>query len=222
MAKVSRAQALHHLDELECADVRVRGDEDFLRRAGRHELLHHLAPEVARVLDLAVELAVREGAGAAFAELHIALGVELAPPPQGPGVLRAFAHRLAALQHDGPETHLRQHQRREDAAGTEADHHRALRQRRRCVADGAPGHVGRPLDVRVGGVVRQQRRLLRRVGQGQVDDVDRQQLPLARVEAALEQLELGNLGRRDAEQLGAGLAQRGFGGLGLREWQADF
>jgi hypothetical protein len=56
---------------------------------------------VARVADLAPELAVAEGAGAAFAELHVRLGVQHFLAPQAPGVLGALAHGLAALQHDG-------------------------------------------------------------------------------------------------------------------------
>jgi hypothetical protein len=47
--------------------------------------------------------------------------------PQAPGVLRAFAHRLAALQHDRAETHLRQHQRGDNAARSHADDDRPLR-----------------------------------------------------------------------------------------------
>ena len=49
---------LDHADEAEGADVRMREVKDFLRRAGLDELGQHLAPEEARVLDLAVELAV--------------------------------------------------------------------------------------------------------------------------------------------------------------------
>ena len=79
---------------------------------------------MARVLDLAVELAVGEGAGAAFAELHVRLRVEHALAPQAPGVLGALAHCLAALQDDRPEAHLRQHQAGEEAARPEADDHR--------------------------------------------------------------------------------------------------
>ena len=45
-----------------------------------------LRREVARIADLAPELAVGEGAGAAFAELHVRLRVEDAAPPQAPGV----------------------------------------------------------------------------------------------------------------------------------------
>jgi hypothetical protein len=87
------------------------------------------------VLDLAVELAVGEGAGAAFAELHVGFGVEGVLAPQAPGVLGALAHGLAALEHDGPEAHLGQHQRGEDAAGAEADDHRAVAEALRGLAD---------------------------------------------------------------------------------------
>ena len=53
-----------------------------------------------------------------------------------------------------------------------------------------PGHVGRGHDVRVAGVLCQQRRMLRRVGQGDVDDVHRQQGGGARVKAAFKNLHL--------------------------------
>ena len=52
------AHAFDHLHQLEGADVRVRDVEDLGRRAGLDEFFHHLAAEKARVLDLAVELAV--------------------------------------------------------------------------------------------------------------------------------------------------------------------
>ena len=123
---ISRAHVLDHADQPEGADVRLGDVEDFLRRAGLDEFGQHLAAEVARVLDLAVELAVGEGAGAAFAELHVRFRVEHVVAPQSPGVLGAFAHRLAALQHDRPEAHLRQDQRGEDAGRAEADDDRAL------------------------------------------------------------------------------------------------
>ncbi len=61
----------HHAREAEGADVRLADVEDLLRRAGPHELVHDLATEELRILDLAVELAVGEQARAAFAELHV-------------------------------------------------------------------------------------------------------------------------------------------------------
>jgi hypothetical protein len=56
---------------LEGADVGLGDVEDFRRCAGLDELGQHLAAAMAGVLDLAVELAVGKGAGAAFAELDI-------------------------------------------------------------------------------------------------------------------------------------------------------
>ena len=212
-----RAQALHHLHQLEGADVRMRHIQNFFGRARLHELGHHLAAQVARVLDLAVKLAIAEGTRATFAKLHIAFGVELALAPQAPGVLGAFAHVLAALQHDGLETHLRQHQRRKNAAGAKAHHHRAQGQLGRGLAHGVPGHVGRGLDVRVAGKFFEQCGLLRGVGERDVDDVHRQQIDLARVKAALENPQRGNVGGIDQTQcLGGAGAQGGFGlGVGV-------
>jgi hypothetical protein len=54
----------------------LRDVEDLLRRAGLDELGRAPCGRDARVLDLAVELAVGEGAGAAFAELHVRFRVE--------------------------------------------------------------------------------------------------------------------------------------------------
>jgi len=202
------ADVLDHLHQLEGADVRMRDVEDLGRRAGLHELFHHLAAEEARVLDLAVELAVGESAGTAFAELHVRLGVEHALAPQAPGVAGALAHGLAAFEHDGPEAHLREHQRREDAAGAEADHHGPQRQAfgragRRCVA-----HVGRVLDVWVARVLREQGGFEFRVGQLHVADVDGEQFDLARIEAALVYVVGSDRFEGDAERLSDQCGQR--------------
>ena len=116
-----------------------------------------LRVEVARVADLAAELAVGKGAGAALAELDVGFRIEHAAAPQAPGVLGALAHRAAALEHDRAEAHLRQQQRGEEAAGAEADDHRPRR--------GAGGEVGRrPGDEAVAGVGRRARRAGRRRG----------------------------------------------------------
>ena len=119
------AHVFHDGDQPEGADMRLGEIEDFGRRAGLDELGQHLAAVVMRVLDLAVQLAVGERAGAAFAELHIGFRVQLAPPPQAPGVLGALAHHLAALQEDRAKAHLRQDQSGEQAARAGADHDRA-------------------------------------------------------------------------------------------------
>ena len=92
-----RAQALDHADQAKRADVGPGDVENLLGRASLDEFGEHLAPEVARVADLAVELAVREGARAAFAELDVRFRVEPPFAPERPGITRAFAHGLAAL-----------------------------------------------------------------------------------------------------------------------------
>jgi hypothetical protein len=86
--------------------VRFADVEDFRRRARLDELFQHLAAVKLRVLDLAVQLAVGEGAGAAFAELDVRFRVQRVLAPQAPGVLGAFAHGLAALEDDWLEAHL--------------------------------------------------------------------------------------------------------------------
>ena len=58
---------------------------------------------------------------------------------------------------------------------------------------------------------------LRGVGQGDVDDVDRPQVGLAGVEAALEDLQVGDLRCVHAQGLGGQAAQ---GGLGVGRWRA--
>jgi hypothetical protein len=115
-----------HLDQAEGADVRLADVDDFLRRAGLDELGQHLAAVVFRVLDLAVQLAVGEGAGAAFAELHVRFRVQLALAPEAPGVDRALAHDLAALDDDGRRPICARISAGQQAAGADADHHRAL------------------------------------------------------------------------------------------------
>ena len=183
----------------------------------RDEFLHDLAAEVARVLDLAVELAVAEGAGAAFAELHVRLRIELVLAPQAPGVSGALAHGLATFQNDGPKTHLRQHQSGKDAAGAEADDHRAYRCLAVRQAHRLPLHVGSGRDVRILAMSRQQRRLLGRIGQADVHDVDGQQVDLAGIEAAFEHFQAGQFGLLKPERRGSEAPQ---GGLRVGWWQA--
>ena len=123
-----RAHLLDDAGETERADVRLADEQNFLRRTGAHELVHHLAAVEFRILDLAVELAVGEQARPTLAELHVGFGRQDILAPQRPGVLRAPPHVTAALEHDGLESHLRQQQRGKQSAGTETDDDRPLRQ----------------------------------------------------------------------------------------------
>ena len=190
---------LDHADEAERTDVRLRDEQDLFRRAGLHELVQHLAREVPRVADLAPQLAVGERAGAAFAELHVRLGVQHVLAPQAPGVLGALAHLLAALEHDRPQAHLREDQRGEDAARAEADHERApvLRPVNRGVGDEVIARVGRRPDMRLAGELREHDRLIAQFAIDRVGQHDR--ALLARVVAALEDRERGQVGIGHAE-----------------------
>ena len=199
------AHALDHADQPEGTDVRMRDVEDFLGCPGFDEFGQHLASEMARILDLAVEFAVRKGAGAALAELHVRLRVQLVIAPQFPGVFRAFAHGLAALQHQRLEAHLRQDQRGEDAGRPEADDHRALRQVLRRLRHEVVARVGTWLDARIVGKACEYRHLVIDV---QIDRVDEQQrILLARIVAALENGEFANGPFGDAQACGDGAVQ---------------
>ena len=72
------ADVFHYLDQFEGADVRVRCKRNIGRRSGLDEFIHDLAAQVARILDLAVKLAVRKGAGAPFTVLHVGFGIQFA------------------------------------------------------------------------------------------------------------------------------------------------
>ncbi|MFN9966096.1 MAG: hypothetical protein ACK52N_04470 [Lysobacteraceae bacterium] len=168
---------LHHRHQAEGADVRLADVEDFIGRTGLHEFVQHLAAEVALVADLAVELAVGKRARTALAVLHVRLGVQHFLAPQAEGVHGALAHLLAALQHDGLEAHLRQHECCEQPAGAHADHDRAQRLVRRRLGDDAVGRVGRrghldAVRLRLRRHALQHRRLIGDVDIHRVDQLD--------------------------------------------------
>ena len=192
-----RPHGLHHLHQPEGADVGLVDEQDLGRRAGLDEFGEHLAPAVPRVLDLAVELAVGKGAGAAFAELHVGFRIEnpLAPEPEG--VDGALADLLAALQDDRAESHLRQQQAREEAAGPHADHHRPHRQIPRRLGYEAIGGVRRRPDMRVAAKPPEDLLLAGRLDVEMVDERDR--TLFAGIEAAPEDRIADQLPRLDAE-----------------------
>ena len=138
-----------HAGEAEGADMWLADVENFLWRAGFDELLQHLAPVMFGVFDLAVQLAVGEGAGTAFAELHVGLGVEHVLAPQAPGVLGALAHFGAAFQHDGLESGLGKDQCGENPARAKADYQRTLCEVLGCHADWFVGGIRGDADMPV-------------------------------------------------------------------------
>ena len=121
-------------------------------------------------------------------------GVEHALAPQAPGVLGALAHLLAALEDERAQAHLRQDQRGKDAAGPEADDHRARARRGvevgRRMADEAVARVGRRANVRVALEAREQRLFVDPVGQFAIDRVrEHHRALLARIPGAPEDRE---------------------------------
>jgi hypothetical protein len=211
------AHLLDHADQPEGADVRFADIKDFRRRAGFDKFLEHLAAVVLGVLDLAVELAIGKGAGAALAKLDVRLGVEHLLSPQPPGILRALADGLATLEDDRPEAALRQNQRGKDAGRAKADDDRSRRQRYRCLSDEVIAHVRRPLHPRIVGETGEHGLL---VGQRDVDAVaERRRTGFARIATAPENAEFEDVVLGDAE---AGSNRRRQGGRRMLQWKADF
>ena len=165
-----------------------------------------------RVLDLAVELAIREEPRAALAELHVRLRGQRALAPQPPRVLGAAADIAAALEHDGSIALLREHQRREQPTGTEADHERLLEGRCGRRRGRAERGVGRGYHMPVVAVRREHPRL---VTHRHIDDIDEGELAVLapRIVAALEDGEGPKVRLAQAEALEDGAAQ---GVLGAR------
>ena len=77
-----------------------------------------------RVTDLAVQLAVGEGAGTPFAELGIGFRLEVRGALQKPNVSRLRCLTGCPVPAAAVETHLGQQQRCEITAGTGTNHHR--------------------------------------------------------------------------------------------------
>ncbi len=173
--------------------MRLADVEDFRRRAGTHELVHHLAAVELRVFDLAVQLAVREQAGAALAELHVGFGCQRVLAPQCPGVFGATSDIASPFQDDGLEAHLREQECREQPARPEPHHQRTLFQLRGCLGNGVITRVGSDTDLPIPREALQHRGF---VAHRHVDYADEQNgaVFLARVVAALEQGEIDEVG----------------------------
>ena len=108
--------------ELVRADMGLGQVQDLLRRAVLHEGLQNRA-DVGR-LCAGSQLAVRERARAALAELHIAVRVEGAVLLHGGDILGAGFNGLASLDQDGVRARLGQRQRGEQACRARTHHHR--------------------------------------------------------------------------------------------------
>ncbi len=123
----SAPQVAHDAGQQVGADMRLCEVQDFRRGAGLREFLQHLAD--AGVLRARVQLSVGESARAPFAELDVALRVELRRPAEPLDLLLPLFHGGAALQHHRALPRLRQNQGGEHPRGAEAHHDRARAER---------------------------------------------------------------------------------------------
>jgi len=101
-------------------EVRARVLEDRRIGAEVHQVAEHRAG-VGRA-RACVDLAVGEGAGAALAEHHVALGIQVTVAAEPGDAALATADRLAALQHARRHPRSGQLQRSEQARRAGADH----------------------------------------------------------------------------------------------------
>ena len=113
------ADRAHGLREPVGSDVRLRLEEDFLRRAVLGERLQD--KKDALVLCAGIQLAVRKRAGAALAELHVAFAVERAVLPEALHGVLPVLDRAAALHDDRPQPGAGQQKAGEHAGRPEAD-----------------------------------------------------------------------------------------------------
>ena len=112
------------------ADMRVGKIKYLLRRAGGDKLAQDKPSAHPLFLYERVELAVRKGARAAFAELNVGFGVQLPAAEEVFHICGAFGNRLAAFQNERAEAGPCKHQRSEHPRRAEPDHDRAQRTRR--------------------------------------------------------------------------------------------
>ena len=101
----------------------LRLPEYLLGRACVHEPPQHVRRE--RVLDVRGELAVRERAGPALAELDVRLRVEVAAGLERGHRRQALVHVAAALEHERTQPRARQVERAEQPGRARTHHDRA-------------------------------------------------------------------------------------------------
>ena len=73
--------------------------DDLFGGASLDEFADDFATVEFRIFDLAVELAIREGASPTFTELYVGLWIEYVFAPKIPGVFSAFPDCFATLKY---------------------------------------------------------------------------------------------------------------------------
>ena len=216
-------QSAHHLHQLVRADVRLRLPKDLPRRARVRKRLQHVANVGA--LRAGGELAVRERARAAFAELDVRARIERPARVERRHGGQALVHVAPALQHERAQPRLGQVEGREQAGGARAhdDGPRLAGRRERAAEVGRA--QGRARLVRLHARSRDgpgpsaRRRGLKRAPfdvAGQLHGDGRHEAdvaPLARVHAALEQPHAAHGLLCHAERVGDRRAHERLGAL---------
>ena len=163
------AQRRHHAPQVVGADVRLGGDENLGRRAAGRQFGEDLVAAI--VPDERVELAVRKGPGAAFAEHDVGLRVEDAALEQVRDVERAPFDGLPALEQQRAVPGLGEQQRGEEPRGAAADDHGPLGETLAPRLRGLVAVFRRGLELS-GRRAREHGRRVRDLGVQQVDDLD--------------------------------------------------
>ena len=113
--------ALHDARERVTADVRMRVDQDALLRTEGHQLVQDLA-DVAALVGTRIEFAVRESAGATFAEAVVRIGIDPLLAVERSHIHFPLVYVLAPLQDHGPQPFHQQAQCRKHSGGAAAHH----------------------------------------------------------------------------------------------------
>ena len=118
------AQPLHGVRQAVGADVRPGLPEDLVRRAGGDEIVQHLP--AAPVMRAGVELAVRESARAALAELDVRFGVEHAGLIEFFHIRLPLVHGAPALEQNRLRARAGERERGEESRGPRSAHNGAM------------------------------------------------------------------------------------------------
>ena len=121
------AESLYHRTQLIRAYVRLVLVQNIFRRTCSYKQLQDFSHH--RIIDACSQLAVREGACTALAELYVGRGVKFSRLPKALYILHALRHRLAALQKQRLIAMLRQLQCCQKSRRTGTDNHRRCAQR---------------------------------------------------------------------------------------------
>ena len=211
------ADVAHDVHKQVGADVGFCLPQDLLGRARFHEQMQDVLRPGA--FDVRGELSVRERSRTAFAVLDVGVRVERLAGVEGVDRRHALVHRCTTLDHERAQTGARQVERAEQACRAGAHHDGArLVLRLRGIADlrNLQRLVG-AMRLHVRGTLSERCGLDgRSFGLGSARQLHAKRchevhvVLFARVDAAFEQADLGDIARRDVKRSGRGAAHELF------------